>query len=66
MVSFFCNNSIDHVYMQIEEVFKIFNEKPNHNRVCLLKYGCILNTSVIAVFKKHVSNHCQFHTVLPS
>lgn len=53
MVSFFCNNSINHVNMQTEEMFKIFNKV--NDRICLIKYGCIPNTSVIAVFKEHLS-----------
>lgn len=39
--------------MQIEEMFKIFNKV--NDRICLIKYGYIPNTSVIAVFKEHLS-----------
>ena len=37
-------------------MFKIFNKV--NDRICLIKYSCIPNTSVIAVFKEHLSICC--------
>ena len=43
-------------------MFKIFNKV--NDRICLIKYSCIPNTSVIAVFKEHLSICCCVSSVV--